>query len=113
VLSNPFASVLARDSENPSPILLRKWACDASPWNFRGKKPGCAWPAKRGNVLKKHPQARLRVSFIKQIWHSRSESTRIFYLSIRVHPSHPWLKTFSREEAQSSYAACNSGGTWK
>jgi hypothetical protein len=27
VLSNPFASELARDSENPSPILLRKWPC--------------------------------------------------------------------------------------
>jgi hypothetical protein len=86
VLSNPFASELARDSEIPSPILLRKWPCDASPWNFRGKKPGCAWPAKRENVLKKHPQARLRVSFIKQIWHSRSESTRCFlsFLSVYI-----------------------------
>ena len=32
----------------------------------------------RGCVVKKHPQARLRVSFIKQIRHSRSESTRCF-----------------------------------
>ena len=29
VLSNPFASELARDSEIPSPILLRKWPCGA------------------------------------------------------------------------------------
>ena len=51
VLSNPFASELARDSENPSLIMLHKWPCDASPWNFRGKKPGCAWPAKRNPVF--------------------------------------------------------------
>jgi hypothetical protein len=52
VLSNPFVSELAQDSEIPSPILLRKWPCDASPWNFRVKKPGCAWPPS-GDVLRK------------------------------------------------------------
>ena len=48
--------------------------------------------AKRVCVVKKHLQARLRVSFPQQIQHSHSESTRIFYLFIRVHPSHPWFK---------------------
>jgi len=42
---------------------------------------GCAWPAKRGDVVKKHPQARLRGSFNKQIQHSRSESTLCFLSS--------------------------------
>ncbi len=37
VLSNPFASELAWDSEIPSPILLRKWPCDASSEIFRKK----------------------------------------------------------------------------
>ncbi len=41
VLSNPFASELARDSENPSPILLRKWPYDASSEIF-GRKCGVA-----------------------------------------------------------------------
>ena len=43
VLSNPFASELARDSEIPSLILLRKWPCNASPEIFRKKHRGCAW----------------------------------------------------------------------
>jgi hypothetical protein len=109
VLSNPFASELARDSEIPSPILLRKWPCDASPWNFRVKKPACAWPAKRGDVLKKHPQARLRVSFIKQIWHSRSESTQCFlsFLSvyILVIRGLKFLAAKRRENAKNVYLA--------
>jgi hypothetical protein len=37
VLSNPFASKLARDSETPSLILLRKWPYDASSEIFRKK----------------------------------------------------------------------------
>ena len=37
VLPNPFASELARDSETPSPILLRKWPYDASSEIFRKK----------------------------------------------------------------------------
>jgi hypothetical protein len=41
VLSNPFASELARDSETPSLILLRKWPCDASSEIF-GRKCGVA-----------------------------------------------------------------------
>ncbi len=57
-----------------------------------GRNSGLRLASKRGCVVKKHLQARLRVSFPQQIQHSRSESTRIFYLFIRVHPSHPWLK---------------------
>jgi hypothetical protein len=64
-----------------------------------GENTGLRLASKRGCVVKKHLQARLRVSFPQLIQHSHSESTRIFYLFIRVHPSHPWLKTFSREEA--------------
>ena len=37
--------------------------------------------AKRGDVVKKHPQARLRVFFAKQIQHSRSESNPCFLSS--------------------------------
>jgi hypothetical protein len=47
----------------------------ASRWNLWEKALGCAWPAKRGDVLKKHLQARLRGGFLQQIQHSRSEST--------------------------------------
>ena len=51
VLSNPFASELARDSETPSLILLRKWpyACASlrDPWE---KTQGCAW-LPSGDVL--------------------------------------------------------------
>ena len=44
VLSNPFASELARDSEIPSLILLRKWPCAfASRRDFWEKMRGCAW----------------------------------------------------------------------
>ena len=75
VLSNPFASELAQDSEIPSPILLRKWPCDASPWNFRVKKTGLRLASKRGCVVKQHLQARLRVSF-------------------RVYLGNPWFKIF-------------------
>ena len=57
-----------------------------------GENTGLRLVSKRGCVVKKHPQARLRVSFLQHIQHSRSESTRIFYLSIRVHPSHLWFK---------------------
>jgi hypothetical protein len=42
-----------------------------------------------------------------------SESTPCFLSSYPVYLGNPWLKIFSREEAQSSYALCNSGGTWK
>jgi hypothetical protein len=41
--------------------------------------------SKRGDVVKKHPQARLRVSFAKQLQHSRSESTRCFWVSLSVY----------------------------
>jgi hypothetical protein len=60
----------------------------------------CAWRAKRGDVLKKHPQARLRVSFLQQIQHSRSESSPVFSVFlIRLYLGNPWFKIFSREEA--------------
>ena len=72
---NPFTSELARDCKIPSLILLRKW-----PWIYlcikmkmKMKTPGCAWSAKRGDVVKKHLQASLRVSFAKQLQHSLSE----------------------------------------
>jgi hypothetical protein len=57
-----------------------------------GEKTGLRLASKRGDVVKKHPQARLRVSFAQQIQHSRSESTRVFYLFIRVYLGNPWLK---------------------
>jgi hypothetical protein len=58
---------------------------------FLGENTGLRLVSKRGCVVKKHLQARLRGSFSQHIQHSRSESTRIFYLFIRVHPSHPWF----------------------
>ena len=44
--------------------------------------------AKQGDVVKKQLQARLRVSFAKQIQHSRSESTPVFslFLSVYIFP---------------------------
>jgi hypothetical protein len=57
-----------------------------------GENTGLRLVSKRGCVVKKHLQDRLRVSFPQQIHHSHSESTRVFYLPIRVYPSHPWLK---------------------
>jgi hypothetical protein len=51
MLSNPFASELARDSEPPSLILLRKWPCAcASLRNLWEKIRGCDWPPS-GDVL--------------------------------------------------------------
>ena len=81
VLPNPFASELARDCEPPSPILLRKWPCIYLCIKIKMKTSGCDWPAKRGDVVKKHLQARLRVSFPQQIQHSHSESTPCFLSS--------------------------------
>jgi hypothetical protein len=57
------------------------------------KNNGLRLVSKRGTVFKKHPQARLRVYFIKQIQHSRSESTLDFYLPIRAYLGNPWLKS--------------------
>ena len=59
-----------------------------------GENAGLRLASKRGCVVKKHLQARLRGSFPQQIQHSRSESTRVFYLPIRVYLSNPWLKAF-------------------
>ena len=74
-LSNPFASELARDCEPPSPILLRKWPCIYLFIKIKMKIAGLRLVSKRGDVVKKHPQARLRVSFPQQIQHSCSESS--------------------------------------
>jgi hypothetical protein len=103
-----------------------------------GENAGLRLPSKRGCVVKKHLQARLRVSFQQHIQHSHSESTTVFsiFLFDSFAPAHlallanlrllyrapapalgcvylgnPWLKFFSREEAQSPYSACGSGGT--
>ena len=44
VLSNPFASELARDSESTALIMLRKWTCAfAARRNCWEKMRGCAW----------------------------------------------------------------------
>ena len=45
-----------------------------------GENAGLHLVSKRGRVVKKHLQARLRGSFPQQIQHSHSESTRVFYL---------------------------------
>jgi hypothetical protein len=47
----------------------------ASRKNLLEKNTGLRSVSQRGNVVKKHPQARLRVSFPQQIQHSRGEST--------------------------------------
>ncbi len=56
--------------KSPSLILLRKWPCFAL--ESSGKSTGLRFVSKRGDVVKKHPQARLRVSYPQQIQHSRS-----------------------------------------
>ena len=65
-LSNPFASELARDCKTPSLILLGKWPCFlrlAQDVENENENTGLRLVSKRGDVVKKHPQARLRVSF--------------------------------------------------
>jgi hypothetical protein len=58
-----------------------------------GENRGLCLACQQGDVLRKHPQACLRVSFPKQIQHSRSESTPCFLiLFIRVYLCNPWLK---------------------
>jgi hypothetical protein len=74
----------------------RSFCCANGPAMLRqkslGENAGLRLASKRGCIVKKYLQARLRGSFSQHIQHSRSESTRIFYLFIRVHPSHPWFK---------------------
>ena len=65
VLSNPFVSELAQDSEIPSPILLRKWPCDASPWNFRVKKTGLRLACQAGRCFEKASASALASVFYK------------------------------------------------
>ena len=86
----PPQASLQRDCENPSLILLRKWPCfsrlarDAQ----NRKNTGLRLVSKRGCVVKKHPQARLQVSFSQQLQHSHSESTPrfLFYYLTRSFP---------------------------
>jgi hypothetical protein len=63
--------------KNPSLILLRNCYANgpSSPWNFWENVVLRLVP-KRGDVVKKHTQARLRVFFQQQIQHSHSESTQ-------------------------------------
>ena len=64
VLSNPFASELARDSEIPSPILLRKWPYDASSEIFR-KKHRVAFGFQAGRCFEKASASALASVFYK------------------------------------------------
>jgi hypothetical protein len=70
--SNPFASELARDCK---PHRSFCYANGPAFYQESLGKLGLRLFSKRGDVVKKHPQARLRVSFSKQIQHSRSELT--------------------------------------
>jgi hypothetical protein len=63
----------------------------ASPSKWDKINTGLRLVSKRGDDFKKHPQTRLRVSFSKQIQHSRSESMPCFALPIRV-----YLRNLSR-----------------
>jgi hypothetical protein len=65
----------------------------ASPRNLWEKNIGLRLVSKRGDVVKKHPQARLRGSFPQQIQHSRSESTPCF-LSSYLTRSLPLISPF-------------------
>ena len=78
-LSNPFASELARDYEIYRSFCYANGpAFCASRRNLLEKIAGLRLVSKRGDVVKKHLQARLRVSFPQQIQHSCSESTPCF-----------------------------------
>jgi len=62
--SNPSTSEIALSCENTSHI---RWA-DGPAFSRLSrtgntKTLGCDWLAKRGDILRRHPQARLRVSF--------------------------------------------------
>jgi hypothetical protein len=76
---------------------------------FLGENTGLRLVSKRGCVVKKHRQARLRGSFSQHIQHSHSESARIFYLFIRVHPSYPWFKNALFAAQMSSWGRCSGG----
>jgi hypothetical protein len=76
-LSNPFASELARDSDKPFAHLATQMAL-LRPEIFL-KNTSLRLVSKRGCVVKKHPQARLRGSFPQQLQHSRSESSPCFF----------------------------------
>ena len=61
------------------------------------KAQGCDWLAKRGDVLGKHLQARLRGSFQNSSGIRATNQPWVFgatnrFLFIRVNPCHPWLK---------------------
>jgi hypothetical protein len=76
----PFTSKLARDCEKPIAHFATQWPCfSLSPLPQSGiKNTGLRLVSKRGCVVKKHPQARLQVSFSQQLQHSHSESTPCF-----------------------------------
>ena len=65
--SNPFTSELARDYEITSPSRSASGPAFCALREIKGigekKTRGCDWLAKRGDVLGKHPKARLRVIF--------------------------------------------------
>jgi hypothetical protein len=57
-----------------------------------GENAGLRLVSKRGDVVKKHLQARLRVSFHNKSSICAANQARDFHLPIRVHPSYPWFK---------------------
>jgi hypothetical protein len=48
--------------------------------------------SKRGDVVKKHPEVRLRGSFHNRSSIRVANQPRVSCLPIRVYPSYPWLK---------------------
>jgi hypothetical protein len=64
----------------------------ASPRNLF-ENTGLRLVSKRGCVVKKHPQARLRGSFHNKSSIRVANQHRVSCLLIRVHPSYPWLKS--------------------
>ena len=78
--SNPFTSELARDSEIHRPLCYANGPAILRQKSLR-ENAGLRLASKWGCVVKKHLQARLRVSFQQQIQHSHSESTPCFLSS--------------------------------
>ena len=92
MLSNLFASKLARDSQTPSPILLRKWPCDASSEIF-GRKYGVALGLQAGMCCEKASASPLASVFsTTHPAFAQRINPVIFALSIRVYLGNPWLK---------------------
>jgi hypothetical protein len=85
VFSNPFASELARDYENPSLICSANGPALSLRAEIVGRKCGVALGFQAGMCCEKHLQARLRVSFQQHIQHSHSESTAVFSIFLSVY----------------------------